>query len=346
MALLLAGADATAEPQFVPDQILVRPKAGLSETNFLGKLRHHGATNRKTFHHLDVRLVAVPKDKAEDILAALQKDPEIDFAERDYVAKAAFLPIDPYVQSGDEWHLRTIQAPEAWGINAGVTNTIVAVLDSGINAAHPDLVTQILPGYDFVNNTADPVDDFGHGTAVSGTIVGAANNGIGIAGVAYGARLLPVKVMNSSGFASYSVIAQGISYAVDQGARVINISIVGSSPSTTLQDAINYAWSNNVVIVAAAGNNANSAPQYPAACDHVVGVSATEPDDSLAWFSSYGDFVTLSAPGDSIWTTQNDLNNPYGAWRGTSFAAPSWPGPRRWSLRRILHCRTPKSFQF
>ena len=155
-----------------------------------------------------------------------------------------------------------------------------------------------------------------------GVVAAAGNNRVGVAGVAFGCAVLPVKVMDASGFASYSCLAQGIKYAVDQGARVINISIAGSSSSATLQGAIDYAWSNNVVIVAAAGNNANNTPQYPAACDHVVGVSATEPDDSLASFSSYGSFVSLSAPGDNIWTTQDSLNDPYGAWRGTSFASP------------------------
>jgi len=139
---------------------------------------------------------------------------------------------------------------------------------------------------------------------------------------AAGLAKLPVKVVDSSGFASYSTIALGIKYAVDHGARVINLSIAGDSASATLQNAINYAWNNNVVVVAAAGNNANTVLQYPAACEHVVAVSATEPDDSRAAFSSYGSYITLSAPGDGIWTTQRDLANPYGSWRGTSFASP------------------------
>jgi subtilisin family serine protease len=128
--------------------------------------------------------------------------------------------------------------------------------------------------------------------------------------------------MDAAGFAYYSTIAQGIHYAVDAGARIINLSIAGSSPSSTLQDAIDYAWDHNVVVVAAAGNNADNVPQYPAACEHVIGVSATEPGDTLASFSSFGNDIALSAPGDTIWTTQLDPANPYGAWRGTSFASP------------------------
>jgi subtilisin family serine protease len=320
--LLLNSSGLKAQPRFVPGQILVKPRAGLSETDYVLKMRNHGARHRRTLRPINVRVVTVSEDKAESVLAALRHDPDIEFVERDYLARAAFVPNDPYVATGTEWHLSRIQAAQAWNFTAGRPDVVVAVLDSGINAAHPDLATQLSPGYDFVNDNNQPADDYGHGTAVSGAIAAAGNNGLGVAGVAYGARVLPVKVMNSSGFASYSCMAQGIKYAVDQGARVINISIVGSSPSATLQDAINYAWSNNVVIVAAAGNNADDTPQYPAACDHVVSVSATEPDDSLAWFSSYGGQLTLSAPGDTIWTAQNDLNNPYGAWRGTSFASP------------------------
>src|SRR5262249_25963995 len=151
---------------------------------------------------------------------------------------------------GSEWHLEQIQAPQAWNLTLGRANIVVAVLDSGVDATHPDLATQLLPGYDFVFNDADPADDFGHGTAVCGTVVAAGNNGAGVAGVAFGCRVLPVKVMDATGFAFYSTIAQGIFYAVDAGARVINISIAGSSPSSTLQDAINFAWDHNVVVVA------------------------------------------------------------------------------------------------
>ena len=321
--LLFCCAAPGASPQFVPGQILVRPKAQLPEPEFSGRLRTHGAIQRQALRHLNVRVLHVPEERTEAVLKALRHDPGIEFAERDGIARAAFVPSDPYVVSGAEWHLARIQAPPAWNLTTGSAQTVVAVLDSGINAAHPDLAGKILPGYDFVWNDSEPADDFGHGTAVAGVVVAAGNNGVGVAGIAYGCSVLPVKVMDAAGFASYSCLAQGIKYAVDQGARIINVSIAGSSPSTTLQDAIDYAWSNNVVIVAAAGNNSSSVLQYPAACEHVVAVSATEPDDSLAPFSSYGNWVTVAAPGDNIWTTQRDLSNPYGPWRGTSFASPA-----------------------
>ena len=223
---------------------------------------------------------------------------------------------------GGTLRLVSIQAASGWDLTVGQSNIVVAVLDSGVNAAHPDLAGQILPGFDFVWNDTDPADDLGHGTAVTGTIIAVGNNGSGTAGVAFGCRLLPVKVLESSGYATYSSLAQGIRYASDHGARIINLSVGGPSPSFTLQAAVDYAWNNNVVLIAAAGNNANSEPQYPGACNHVIAVSATTTSDSLASFSTYGSFVSLSAPGANILTTQHDLSRPYNAWSGTSFASP------------------------
>ena len=322
LGLLLTCAAAGAPGRFVSGRILIKPKPGVTENEFQSKLLRHGGRQHHAIHRSNVRVVNVTEANAAGILAALQRDPTIEFAERDYVAEAAFVPNDTYVVSGSEWHLEKIMAPQAWNINFGASNIIIAVLDSGINAAHPDLSANTLPGYDFVWDDNDPNDDYGHGTAVVGVIAAAGNNGIGVAGVAFHSKILPVKVMDASGFAAYSTLAQGIRYAVDQGARIINISIAGNSPSSTLQDAINYAWNNNVIVVAAAGNTASSGPQYPAACEYAVAVSATEPDDTLATFSSTGNHLALAAPGDNIFTTSRDLARPYAAWRGTSFASP------------------------
>ncbi len=322
ITLSLALYAAPEAPRSVPGQILIKPRVSLSESNLTVRLKELGAAHRKKLRHLNVRVITVAEGKTETVLAALRKDPDIEFAEPDYIAKAAFLPNDPYVLSGDEWHLAQIQAMQAWDVTTGSTNVVIAVIDSGVNSANPDLTNQILPGYNFDSGNSDTSDDFGHGTAVAGTVVAAGNNAIGVAGVAYGCTVLPVKVMGTSGSAAYSTVAEGIEYAVSSGARIINLSLAGSSSSVTLQDAINDAWSSNVVVVAAAGNNANNVPQYPAACSNVVAVAATATDDSLSWFSSYGSFLTLSAPGEDIWTTQNDPLNPYGPWYGTSFASP------------------------
>jgi hypothetical protein len=318
--LFVSIAGAKEHPRFVPGQLLIKPRAGVSENALMNKLHAHKALSRLTLRHLNVRVVNVSEENADAVLAALRNDPDIEFAERDYLAQAAFVPNDPYV--GDEWHLAKVQAFQAWQGTTGSSSVVVAVLDSGVNMNQPDLAGRLLPGYDFVDGTASVTDDFGHGTAVCGTVAADGNNGLGVAGVAFGCSVMPVKVMDSSGFAAYSTIASGIKYAVDNGARVINLSIAGSDQSATLQQAIDYAWSNNVVVVAAAGNGSTNTPMYPAACNHVLGVSATANNDALAYFSSYGSYVQISAPGTMIWTTESDLNHPYGAWQGTSFASP------------------------
>jgi subtilisin family serine protease len=306
----------------VSGQILVKPKGHVKEDEFEALLRSHGATEKSRLNEINVRVLNVPEERAEMILEALSHNPNIEFAERDYVAQASFVPNDTYVQSGDEWHLNKIQAPQAWDLARGRSNVIIAILDSGVKANHPDLAAQLLPGYNFVANNTNVADDSGHGTAVTGAAAAIGNNGQGVAGVAYGCTLLPIKVLDPTGYASYSAIASGINYAANQGARAISISISGSSSSATLQNAVNYAWGKNAVVVAAAGNNSSSSPTYPAACANVMGVSATEPDDTKATFSNYGSYIAVAAPGDIIWTTQNDSTYPYGGWYGTSLATP------------------------
>ena len=322
VVVVLSSFTCSAAQLFVPGRILVKPKEHLKDSTFGERLKSLNAREQRSLHRLGVRVVQVPEGQVESIVASLRNDPDIEFAEPDYLARIAFVPNDPYVVSGSEWHLAKIQAPQAWDQTTGNSNIIVAVLDTGINFAHREISGQVLPGYDFVNNDADPSDDMGHGTAVAGTIVAAGNNSEGVAGVAYGCRVLPVKVADSSGLSSYSTMVQGIRYAVDHGARIINISIAGETASAALQSAVDYAWTNKVLVIAAAGNGGNTLPQYPGACDHAVAVAATEPDDSLALFSSRGAFITIAAPGDNIWTTQRDLANPYASWRGTSFASP------------------------
>lgn len=320
-SLLPAGVISAAPARFVPGQILVRTRSAATETNLTSTLRRHAAVQRRMLHRQNVRVIQVSEAETEATMEALRRDPNVEFVERDFIAEAALVPNDPAALNGTAWHLPKIQSPLAWNVSAG-SNVVVAVLDSGVNFQHPDLAGNLLPGYDFVWDDNDPSDDFGHGTAVAGAVAAVGNNGIGSAGVAYGSKILPVKVMDSLGFASYSAIADGIRYAVDRGARIINLSIAGSSPSSTLQGAIDYAWRSNVVVVAAAGNYANSTPQYPAACAHVLAVSATTSNDTLAAFSSFGPHLALAAPGENIFSTMRSLSNPYGYGNGTSLASP------------------------
>lgn len=312
-----------AEPprRFVPGRILVKTRASAVEKNLPATLRARNGSERRLLGGQNIRLVQVDETSAESVMETLRQDPGIEFVERDFLAAAALLPDDPAVLDGSAWHLEKIQAPSAWNTTLG-SNVVVAILDSGVNFLHPDLAPSLLPGYDFVEGDNDASDDFGHGTAVAGVVAATGNNGLGLAGVAFGAKILPVKVMDAFGNAAYSAIADGIHYAVDHGARVINLSVAGSEPSATLQSAIDYAWSNNVIIVAAAGNTASDAPQYPAACASVVAVAATTADDSLAKFSSFGTNIVLAAPGEGVLTTTRNLTTLFATGSGTSLASP------------------------
>lgn len=311
-----------ARPQFVPGQIIVKTRTATLPASLERLARKTAAVRPRELRHLNARLINMAEEEVEAVLAALRADPDVEYAERDYLAEGVGGANDPYVLSGQTWHLARIGALAAWETTTGQSDVLVAVLDSGVQAEHPDLGGRIVSGYDFISGDADPADDFGHGTAVAGAVVAAVNNGIGVAGVAPGCRVLAVKVMNASGFAPYSAVAQGIRFAVEQGARVINLSLAGNMPSQALQEAVDHAWSNHVVVVAAAGNNATTTPMYPAACERVVAVSATSTADARAGFSSFGTFVKLAAPGEDIWTTQTSATYPYGPWRGTSLASP------------------------
>ena len=313
----LFGADG-APPTHAPDRILVKPKDNVAESTVQATFARHGVREHHAVKELNVRVLQVNPNQLEDTLAKLKNDPNIEFAEKDGIASIKLTPNDPYFSS--EWHLADISAPQAWDLCTGSSGVVIAVLDTGICLTHPDFQGKILPGYNYVSSNTNVADDNGHGTWVAGTATADSNNGTGVASVAWGTKILPVKVADSTGYAYYSSIASGINYAVAHGARVINISIAGTTSSSTLQNAMNYAWSKNVVVVCAAGNYGNSAPEYPAACVNAVAVSGLEPGDTLAGWSSYGSYVTVCAPGDGIITT--DRSGGYSTVAGTSFSSP------------------------
>jgi thermitase len=213
----------------------------------------------------------------------------------------------------------------AWRFSMGEPEIILAVVDSGVNALHPDLNGRVLAGYDFVNNDSDPQDDHGHGTHVSGIIGATAKNGIGSAGICPFCSILPVKVLDANNTGTWSNVAAGIVYAVDNGARVINLSLGGSSNTQVMQDAINYAAERGVLVVAAAGNSRSDEYFYPAALENVLAVSATRQDDTRWSLSNFGSWIDIAAPGYAIFSTYHALDNYYSGYTfmsGTSMAAP------------------------
>ncbi len=253
-----------------------------------------------------------PENNPADVATILAQEPTVEYAEPNFIATivfepedspSSFTPNDPYYQF--QWHLDKIQMPAAWDISTG-TDVTVAIVDTGIDFNAPDLAnTNRLPGYDFAGNDPDPTDDQGHGTHVAGTVAQSTNNSLGVAGVAFNARLLPVKVMGANGQGSYENIIKGITYAVDQGAQVINLSLAGQTGSQALADAVRYAHDRGVVVVAAAGNNGSDV-QYPAAYeDQVIAVGAVRFDDTLTAYSNFGPQIDLVAPGGDVDVDQN-----------------------------------------
>jgi subtilisin family serine protease len=301
-------------------QLIVKMKPSMPEAVFKGKLNARGATQRSEIRGIAARVIRAPKASAELLKGELARDANIEYVEPDFIAQALGTSNDPYFVQGSQWHLSKIQAPTAWDTTTGSSTQVVAVIDSGVRASHPDLVGKVMVGYDFVANDNDANDENGHGTGVAGTLSPRSNNQIGVCGVAWANPILPVRVLDANGSGNYSAIANGIIYAADRGAKVINLSLGGTSSSRALQDAINYAWNKQCVIVAAAGNNGSNVAFYPAACTNVVAVSATNASDTRPTWSNFGSYVDISAPGVDILSVYG--TDQYAAWNGTSFSSP------------------------
>lgn len=245
-------------------------------------------------------------------------------AQLNFLRKAFKTPNDPLYPPYQSKYMAKTRFPQAWNVTIGSTAMSVAVVDTGVDLDHPDFKGRLKPGYDFVNDDAMPQDDNGHGTMVAGIAAAATSNAKGVAAAAWRARVIPVKVLDASGVGTDAQVASGITWAADQGAKVINLSLGGPDDSPVLRAAVEYAFSKNVVVVAAAGNEGSNVPQYPAAFVGVVAVAATTQSGSFTYFSSYGWWVNISAPGMFIASTfqADGPAEDYAIGHGTSFAAP------------------------
>jgi len=215
-----------------------------------------------------------------------------------------------------QWHLRQIGMPDAWKRGNG-KGVVVAVIDTGVTKVADLAETKFVPGYNFVANNDNAADDHGHGTHVAGTIAEATNNKIGVAGVAYGAAIMPLKVLSSSGSGSMAAIAQAIRWAADHGAGVINMSLGGPFPVGTINSAIQYARSKGVVVVAAAGNDGRGKVSYPARYPGVIAVASTQFDESPVFYSNWGPEIDVAAPGGNTRVDQNGDGKPDGVLQHT-----------------------------
>lgn len=263
--------------------------------------------------------VAVPAGQEVGSASALARRPDVAWAQPDYLRRADLTPNDP--RFPEQWALTKIQAPAAWDTTIGSSSVIVAVLDTGIDLRHPDLQGRLAPGRNFLQPEAPPADDSGHGTHMAGAIAATINNNLGIAGVASGVSLMPVKVLDSSGTGRDSVVAAAMHWAVDNGARIINMSFGGPEVSPIATEAVAYAAGRGAVIVVAAGNDATTAARYPAAIEPAIAVAAVTSRDTRAQFSNFGPWIDLSAPGVGILSTFWDGASTYRSTSGTSAAA-------------------------
>ncbi|MDB9434484.1 S8 family peptidase [Microcystis aeruginosa] len=251
--------------------------------------------------------------------------------EPDYIYHAFVAPNDP--DYSKQWNLRGINIERAWEENHGEGIT-VAVIDTGVSKV-PDLrETEFVEGYDFVNDRSNAEDDNGHGTHVAGTIAQSTNNNYGVAGIAYKAKIMPLKVLSGTGGGSVGDIAEAIRFAVDNKADVINMSLGGGGETQVIKDAIEYAYSKGVVIVAAAGNADDNSAAYPARFPHVIGVSAVDASGNKAPYSNFGAGIDIAAPGgsDTGKIIQETIDPAKGGgpaflgFQGTSMAAPHVAG--------------------
>jgi thermitase len=310
---------------YATNRILIQPRAGLSAENLAKILNVHQGRGRR-IGKSNLHVVDLPNGSANAVAKILERHPQLKMVELDRVVLSNALPNDPYL--GSEWHLNKVGAPAAWDSASAMGDGVkIAILDSGVDPIHPDLVGNLIAGYNFMDGNADTRDTCGHGTAVAGTAAAVSNNSSGVASIAGKAKIMPVKIAayNSSAggcYAYYSTVASGINFAADNGARVINVSYVGIAASQAVLNAAQYAKGKGSLVFASAGNNGRDEGLIPTTA--MVIVSATDENDNLASWSSYGSFVTISAPGTSIWTTNN--GGGYGQWNGTSFASPLTAG--------------------
>lgn len=289
------------------------------------------------------------------LLKRLNADRQVIYAEPNYRRRAyqtptattfpGVIPNDPYYGTSGSWGqpyqdmygLYRIQAGPAWSITQGSASTIIAVIDTGVDLNHPDIMGNLVAGYDFVNRDATPMDDHGHGTHCAGTIAARTNNGIGIAGICWDCKIMPLKGLDAEGSGYDNDLAEAVRWAADHGAKVTSNSWGGTSVSQTLEDAFAYALGRGVINLAAAGNSGSPSPHYPAALESVIAVAATDYQDQLASFSNYGPWIHVTAPGVGILSLRAAGTDMYGDGRhivggqyywasGTSMACPHAAG--------------------
>ena len=341
-------------PPYRPDEVLVKFKPTISDQTIKATIAAYQCKRLKRISRINVYKIQIQTSTTlEETLFALRRNPDVEYAEPNYIAYVTETPNDPLFEyqyalynpgskppgspQGEE--TADIKATSAWEETKGGDDIVIAIIDTGVDLLHPDLDEKIYSsGYDFVNNDSDATDDEGHGTHVAGIAAAATHNNEGIAGVAWNCKILPVKILDNLGEGDFSALIEGIIWAADNGADVLNISAGGDFPSVSLENALKYAYDKDIVIVASAGND-GGAVIYPAAYDaYCLAVAATNDSDervdfsnSGGWESNVGPEIDVAAPGEEIvslvptWYFGEGFF-PYGIGSGTSMASPHVAG--------------------
>ncbi len=313
-----------------PGEFLIKFKPGTPNKDRHAVVQAHGGHVFDRIAGLDVEAAQFPAltgnahpHAAEALVTALQHNPNVEYVEPNYIYTATYTPNDPRLSLQYAW--RNIQAYSSWNITRGSSSRVIAIVDSGIQRNHPDLDAKIIGGYDWVQKDTSPDDVDGHGTHVAGTAAAETNNTTGVAGTCPNCRLMPVRVLGDNGTGTVANVANGIIFAADNGAKVINLSIEGSG-SSTLQMAVDYAWNQGAFLACAAGNDGTSSTTsaFPGAYANCFAVASTDNADTRASTSNYGTWVEAAAPGVSIYSTV--LGSTYGYDSGTSMATPHVAG--------------------
>lgn len=319
-------------PAHVPHELIVGVQPGTDPGAILQYIDADILDILEPIHAVRLRL---NEGSVTDAMRALNGRPDIRYAEPNHTEYYLFetpIPNDPdfdVYQYGPQ----RLQASAAWAQGITGRGTIIAVIDTGVDALHPDLADNMLPGYNTFDGNYDTTDVRGHGTHVAGIAAAIANNGIGIAGIAPEAKILPLKALSDEGRGSDYSVSVAILIAADptlvpglgtQPADVINMSLGGPVYSQLRQDAINFALANNVVVVAAMGNDYKQALMYPAGNTGVIAVGATNAHDEPTFFTTSAPHISVSAPGYFIYSTLP--GGSYGRLSGTSMAAPHVAG--------------------
>lgn len=345
LAAVFSLCSAAAIAAYKDGELIIRYKAGIS-ANSVSSSIVAGAKVECSISQIRSKRIKLPKGiSVEDAIAKYKNDPAVEYVGPNHIIHICLEPndeyyLDPWLYWYWQWGLYSdmypnagIQAPDAWDITTGSSDVIIAMVDTGVYTSHEDLSSKIVTGHNFVTGASDPKDpndDNGHGTFTAGIAAAQTDNTLGVAGVSWGARIMPIKVMDADGYGLESDAAEGIIWAADHGAKIISMSLGGYDDVPAEKAAIEYAYNKGCVLVAASGNDGTNTPFYPASYDQVIAVGASNENrqrctenDWGAGGSNYGDYLDVMAPGNEIMSTWWDAGgSTYNISSGTSAAAP------------------------